>query len=338
MDGASRPKEEAMLDLAQLPGIVLLPFKALFGWGSPYGLPSLIGAFLFTLGFYALRRRSRPLGIADFFATIFPRRIVWSASSRLDLRMWAINGLVLSVVYGALSIGGVSCRDWTLAALTRVFGPSAPLIWPAPVVMALATLIGLLAYELAYYLGHWLFHRYAFLWEFHKVHHSAQTMTIFTELRQHPVEIMAFLNLGALIGGFALGVETYLFGPGAQPFTLLNGNLLLMGFLLTWGHLRHSHMWIAYRGLAGKLFQSPAHHQIHHSDNPAHWDKNLGFSLALWDWLFGTLYSPAAHREAIVFGVGSDNGDYRTVPDSFIRPVVKAWRQIAPAQPEAKRA
>ena len=80
--------------------------------------------------------------------------------------------------------------------------------------------------------------------------------------------------------------------PGVRPFTLLNGNILTMMFLLTYGHLRHSHMWIAFTGIAGRILQSPAHHQLHHSANPAHFDKNLGFALALWDWAFGTLAIP----------------------------------------------
>jgi sterol desaturase/sphingolipid hydroxylase (fatty acid hydroxylase superfamily) len=328
-----------MLDLTQLPAAFLLPFKAIFGWGSPYGLPSLFGAFLFMLGFYLIRRHSRPLGVVDYFQTMFPRRVMLSESTKLDMRLWVVNGLVLSVVYGAVSIGGVSCRDLTLGLLTKAFGASAPLPCPWPVAMALTTLVLLLAYELAYWFGHFLFHRYAFLWEFHKVHHSAETMTIFTELRQHPVEILAFINVIALFTGVALGVLTYAFGPGAQPFTLLNGNLLLMAFLLTWGHLRHSHIWIAYRGLAGRLFQSPAHHQLHHSDNPAHWDKNLGFSLAIWDWLFGTLYIPQFKREDITFGVGEESREFRSIADSFITPFVKSWRHVAPkASPKPKQA
>ena len=82
---------------------------------------------------------------------------------------------------------------------------------------------------------------------------------------------------------------------------LLNGNILTMAFLLTYGHLRHSNMWIAFTGIAGRILQSPAHHQLHHSANPAHFDKNLGFALALWDWAFGTLAIPAKTREPIVF-------------------------------------
>ena len=165
-------------------------------------------------------------------------------------------------------------------------------------------MLQLLASELAYWFAHYCFHKIPALWEFHKVHHSAEVMTTLTELRQHPVEIIAFMNLIGLSTGIVFGVMTYAFGPGVRPFTLLNGNILLMAFLVTYGHLRHSHMWIAFTGFAGRILQSPAHHQLHHSANPIHYDRNLGFALAVWDWAFGTLVIPERTRQQIVFGVG----------------------------------
>ena len=89
-------------------------------------------------------------------------------------------------------------------------------------------------------------------------------------------------------------------------------------------------MWIAFTGLAGKLLQSPAHHQIHHSDNPAHFEKNLGFALAFWDWVFGTLYIPAKTPEGIVFGVGADNALFRSTIGNYVMPVVRFAEHLAP--------
>ena len=65
--------------------------------------------------------------------------------------------------------------------------------------------------------------------------------------------------------------------------------------------------------------------------NPAHFDKNLGFALALWDWAFGTLAIPAKAREPIAFGVGELRGDFASATRSLIRPFVCAGEQIAPA-------
>ena len=85
-------------------------------------------------------------------------------------------------------------------------------------------------------------------------------------------------------------------------------------------------MWIPFTGLAGRILQSPAHHQIHHSDNPAHWDKNLGFALAVWDWAFGTLYIPERRARADPFRRRPDRGrvQHRAAQLSACRSCVSA--------------
>ncbi len=312
--------------------------RAMFAPGGPYGAPAMIGALLVATLWYARRRRARgrSANLKGFLRAVFPSRVVLHRSSLLDMRLWALNAVLLGFAYGLLAIGAVRCRDFVDGALTHVFGAHAPLPWPVWSVLAIATLGELLAYEFGYWFSHYLFHRLPFLWEFHKVHHSAQVLTTFTEMRQHPVEIVFFVNMIALTTGAVFGVNTYLFGAGAHPFTLLNGNIVLMIFLLTWGHLRHSHIWIAFTGFAGRLFQSPAHHQIHHSTNPVHFDKNLGFALAVWDWAFGTLYVPGKAREAMNFGIGETHGDFDTVGRSLARPFLRAGEALAaPANPSA---
>jgi sterol desaturase/sphingolipid hydroxylase (fatty acid hydroxylase superfamily) len=219
-------------------------------------------------------------------------------------------------------------RDATLGGLQHGFGTHAPLPVPIGLALLATTLAELLAYEFAYWSSHYAFHRVPALWRFHKVHHSAEVMTAFTELRQHPVEILVFVNAIALATGAVFGLMTYLFGPGTGHLTLLNMNIVTMIFLLTWGHLRHSHLWIPFRGVAGRLFQSPAHHQVHHSTDPAHFDKNLGFALAVWDWAFGTLHIPSVEREVKQFGVGEEAPEFDTVMKTLARPFVRASEDL----------
>jgi sterol desaturase/sphingolipid hydroxylase (fatty acid hydroxylase superfamily) len=309
-------------------GYTLANFKA----GGPYGIPSLVCTLLFAWGLFAWRRRQRGrrAELKLFLRSLFPKKIWLHRSTFLDMRLWLLNIAVLGVAYTWLAISGLAVRDGTVGALTRAFGEHVPTPWPWAIVMGITTLAALLAYELAYWFGHYLFHRFEFLWEFHKVHHSAEVMTTLTELRQHPVEILAFVNLIGLYTGLTLGVLTYVFGPGAHMFTLLNANIALMLFLMSWGHLRHSHIWLSFTGVAGRLFQSPAHHQIHHSVNPEHFNKNLGFALAVWDWLFGTLYIPAKQPEGVTFGVGDAHGDYDTILRTFVRPFVHSAEHLAP--------
>ena len=296
-----------------------------FGPYSPYGAPALGGALLFSALYYIGCRKSRARRISarGFVRTIFARRVILHPSSLIDLRLWALNGIVFASAYGLLGLGLFFWRDRIDSALIGVFGAHAPTHWPVWAVMTMATALQLLAYEFGYWLTHYGFHKIPALWEFHKVHHSAEVLTPLTELRQHPVEIIVVVNLIGLATGVTFGVMTYAFGPGVRPFTLLNGNILTMAFLLTYGHLRHTNMWIAFTGIAGRILHSPAHHQLHHSTNPAHFDKNFGFALALWDWAFGTLAIPAKTREPIVFGVGDEGAPFRSTLSALATPCAR---------------
>jgi sterol desaturase/sphingolipid hydroxylase (fatty acid hydroxylase superfamily) len=88
--------------------------------------------------------------------------------------------------------------------------------------------------------------------------------------------------------------------------------------------------WIAFTGLWGRLFLSPAHHQIHHSTNPIHFDKNLGSCLGIWDWLFGTLYVPGRTREKLRFGVEPKSQDAHTATGGLVTPLYNAFSHIKP--------
>jgi sterol desaturase/sphingolipid hydroxylase (fatty acid hydroxylase superfamily) len=296
-----------------------------FGLSSAYGAPALLGALAFAGLYYVGERRARGRrpSTRGFLRSMFPRRIVLHPSARVDMRLWLMNGVVLASAYGMLSGSLFFWRDAIDAGLVQAFGPRPPSAWPVAAVLALATVLQILAYELAYWLSHYALHKVPALWEFHKVHHSAEAMTIFTELRQHPVEILLVVNFIGFATGFVYGAMTYALGPGVRPFTLLGGNVLTMTFLLTWGHLRHSRMWIAFTGPAGKILHSPAHHQLHHSLDPVHHDKNFGFALSLWDWAFGTLVIPSRAREPIAIGVGAEAPRYRTVAGNLLGPVAR---------------
>ena len=138
-----------------------------------------------------------------------------------------------------------------------------------------------LAYELGYWLNHYLSHRIAFLWEFHKVHHTATVLTPLTNFRVHPVYMCIFLNILSLFTGLANGVGDYLFGQSPGQYGVNETNLILVFFIYLYVHLQHTQLWIPFTGWLGRVFMSPAHHQIHHSSDPAHFNKNMGSCLAL---------------------------------------------------------
>jgi sterol desaturase/sphingolipid hydroxylase (fatty acid hydroxylase superfamily) len=84
---------------------------------------------------------------------------------------------------------------------------------------------------------------------------------------------------------------------------------------------------------------SPAHHQIHHSEDPAHFNRNFGSCLCVWDWAFGTLHAPQARRERLRFGAAPEAGDApaHSVTGVLITPFLAAWRRLAPARPAQVR-
>jgi sterol desaturase/sphingolipid hydroxylase (fatty acid hydroxylase superfamily) len=167
------------------------------------------------------------------------------------------------------------------------------------------------------------------------VHHQAEVLSPLTVFRVHPLDTVIYYNILALFMGVANGVMCYAFGITAYQYALSDTNLILVIFIHAYVHLQHSHLWIAFRGLAGRIFMSPAHHQVHHSSNPVHFNKNLGSCLSLWDWLFGTLYVPAAQSENLRFGVAPDGRDAQTITALYISPVVHAARHLTGSRDES---
>ena len=190
-----------------------------------------------------------------------------------------------------------------------------------------------LAYELGYWFNHWLSHKVPLLWEFHKVHHTAEVLTPLTNFRVHPIYGWIFANILAFSTAVANGFGNYMFGDTAYQYALSDTNIILVLFIHAYVHLQHTHMWISFRGALGRVFVSPAHHQVHHSADPKHFNKNYGSCLALWDWMFGTLYIPAKQREPLVFGV-TDHQNAHTVKAELVDPFVKAAGHLKPALPK----
>ncbi|MGA7773932.1 MAG: sterol desaturase family protein [Pseudolabrys sp.] len=190
-----------------------------------------------------------------------------------------------------------------------------------------------LAYELGYWFNHWLSHKVPLLWEFHKVHHNAEVLTPLTNFRMHPVYTWVFTNILAFSAAFANGFGNYMFGETAYQYAMSDTNIILVLFIHAYVHLQHSHMWIAFRGVLGRIFVSPAHHQVHHSANPKHFNKNFGSCHALWDWMFGTLYVPEKKREPLTFGF-SGQPDAHTLKGELVDPFINAAGHIWPKRPE----
>jgi len=294
--------------------------------GSHFSLTSLACALAIATVFVAYRRhrRGRPIRPRVILRALFPRRILTSPSNFADLGYLFFNVFLASLLFGWAALSYQFLTNGIMGALAAAFGPPAPTTLPAFVARAVITVMLFLAYELGYWLNHYLSHRVAFLWEFHRVHHTATVLTPVTNFRVHPVYTFVFVNILAISTAIANGVGNYMFGETAYQYALSDTNIILVIFIHTYVHLQHTELWIPFSGALGRVFMSPAHHQVHHSTNPAHFNKNMGSCLALWDWMFGTLYVPAKEPEKLSFGVDPDDARVHTITGAYLDPFVRA--------------
>jgi sterol desaturase/sphingolipid hydroxylase (fatty acid hydroxylase superfamily) len=311
--------------------------KLLFSLGSDFSLTSLAAALAIAIAFFVWQRvkRGRRVRWKTIARALFPRRILRSRSHQADIGYLFFNVFVFGVVFSWAILSYQSVSNGIIEALVALLGSPSPSTLPPYVGRAIITLMLFLAYELGYWFNHWLSHKVPLLWEFHKVHHTAQVLTPLTNFRVHPVYTWIFANILALSAAIANGFGNYLFGDTTYQYALSDTNIILVLFIHVYVHLQHSHMWIAFHGLAGRIFVSPAHHQVHHSDNPKHFNKNFGSCLALWDWMFGTLYVPAKEREPLTFGF-ADRPDAHTVRGELVAPLINAAAHLKSLAPRRR--
>jgi len=302
------------------------PIIALFSLANPFSVYSLLGATLTAFLWYVLtRRRTFARRVRAFGRVAFSRRFWTHRSTLLDLKLFFVSNFVNAI--GIVSVFAISyaASGATQALLGHVIAPA-----PAAAQASLGITLGMallywVVFDLGYWFAHWLMHRIPVLWEFHKVHHSAEVLSPLTEWRQHPVELFLFpLCTGTTIG-VLYGAAEHLLGLQRQGLSLFWINMLLLAYSMTLLHLRHSQVWIPVRGWLGYVIQSPAHHQIHHSTDPKHFNKNLGYGLSIWDWAFRTLYIPEK-REALQFGLGAESHEHDGIVSVLTLPFIKAGR------------
>ncbi|HEY8269181.1 MAG TPA: sterol desaturase family protein [Xanthobacteraceae bacterium] len=320
-----------------LSAVVLQFFKKLqsifFSSGSTFSLTSLLCALCIAAVFVVIKRRqkNRPIRFRTLVRALFPKRITASPSHGADIAYFFLAVFVFGLVFGWAVLSYQVISNGVTGLLVATFGAIQPTVLPEIVSRSSITLVLFLAYELAYWLDHYLSHRVPILWEFHKVHHSANVLTPLTVFRVHPVDSVVFGNIVAIVTGIANGSMNYVFGITAYQYAVTDSNIILVLFVHAYVHLQHTHLWIPFRGVLGRILQSPAHHQIHHSDNPVHFNKNLGSCLAVWDWLFGTLYIPRKEPERLNFGIDPSHGDVHSIAHGLVDPIFRAASHLTPA-------
>jgi sterol desaturase/sphingolipid hydroxylase (fatty acid hydroxylase superfamily) len=295
----------------------------------------LLSSLILALGLHAYLRRNRPDTVpSNPFAYLFPRKIYLHKSAIADYQFFLIDRVMFALMLPVALVFVNPVTDATAGGLTRLFGPLAE-PWNSGVwVTVLATLSQIVLTDFLLFYLHYLFHKVPVLWEFHKVHHSAEVMTPLTAYRMHPVEVVIDMNVTAVATGILLGIFVYLTGGGHPGYTAFGVNIVQVAFYVVGFNLRHSHVPLGYGSVISQVLVSPWMHQVHHSRETRHLDTNMGFIFSFWDRLFGTLYVPKSDEADYALGLTTgEHVHFHGVLAMYFRPFANlARRWLKPAK------
>lgn len=136
-----------------------------------------------------------------------------------------------------------------------------------------AYIVVLILFDFCFYWAHRFGHEVNLFWGAHIVHHQSEEYNLTVALRQSWIHSLlafifflpiAFLGIDILTLGICAGINS---------------------FYQFWIHtkaIKRMPKWFEF------IFNSPAHHRVHHGVNPKYIDKNHGGMFIIWDRLFGT--------------------------------------------------
>jgi sterol desaturase/sphingolipid hydroxylase (fatty acid hydroxylase superfamily) len=165
----------------------------------------------------------------------------------------------------------------------------------------------LLLTDLTQYGIHRLFHRVPWLWRFHAVHHSAETMDWLAGSRLHLVDVVvtrALTYVPIYVLGFAEApLFAYIVFVSAQA-TFIHANIRFDPAPLRW------------------ILATPRFHHWHHAAETEAMDKNFAVHLPLIDRLFGTAYLPEGRWPA-AYGLAHGG----TLPEGYARQLIAPFKR-----------
>lgn len=206
------------------------------------------------------------LALAEFIFPIYKERKQIMTRWLSNFSLSFINVAVLRLIFPFLAAQFAIMMSEYQIGMLNVVGFSG----------VLTVILAIILLDLAIYWQHILSHKWPLLWRLHKVHHSDQDIDLSTAIRFHPLEIMLSMGfkfiLIAIIGAPVLAVVIF-------ELILSSGSLF-------------NHSNIRFSARFDRLMQwvvvTPNMHRIHHSDQPIETNSNYGFSISLWDRLFGS--------------------------------------------------
>jgi sterol desaturase/sphingolipid hydroxylase (fatty acid hydroxylase superfamily) len=280
--------------------------------------------------FIAYRRTTDRMSFAEFFEFAVPREVILHPSAKADLLFYVTKKLLMPILMIPAGVTFVVAVGWaTRTLLATIFQVEPPLLAgePGPLTVVVFTATMLLAYDLSYYLYHVAQHRWPILWELHKVHHSAEVLVGITKDRVHPLDELMNRMWDGVIPGICFGLWS-LFSLNLVELTVFGVNVYVMRNILMMDFVRHTHYKISF-GPLNNLVICPHWHQLHHSTDPRHYDKNFGLLFSFWDRFFGTLCVPRPDEDFKFGLIDRDVRDYQSLRGLYWMPLRRMARHVA---------
>ena len=257
-------------------------------------------------------------------------RVLRSDGYRLaDVWYYFLHSLtgVLPLTVAFISLGSSEFNNqlstWMNAGFSSTF--DAGLILNNQVLfLALAVLF----IDLSHYIKHRCQHSISLIWDLHEFHHSASEMTIFNNFRESPHQGIFTNTITLPLTAFsAFALDKTLPNVSIYAILFTYGVYMLVFSFNTF--LGHSSTKVIYPKPISWIFMSPSLHWIHHSNDPAHYDKNFGLVFTFWDRLFGSYLSEAHIVDITAFGVtNSQYNKFHPIYSWLALPYIKIMRRL----------
>jgi len=222
------------------------------------------------------------LGLMAMYILLMAWEAIFPARKLPPIRFWRIKGIVAFFLFFFLST--------YLPLFYARWLPSAQLVDLTNMNVAIASVAGILLYELGMYVWHLSMHKSNALWRiFHQMHHSAERLDTYGAFFFSPFDMIGFTLLGSVCFSLVMGLPP-------QAVTIV---LLVTNFFSIFQHAN-----VRTPSLLGYIIQRPESHAVHHAKGVHAFNYS---DLPVFDLIFGTFRNPKEYVRETGFFDGASS-------------------------------
>jgi sterol desaturase/sphingolipid hydroxylase (fatty acid hydroxylase superfamily) len=188
----------------------------------------LLSAFVISFLWLTIVKKEK---IKQTINKIFDKKVFISKSAQADYILFLLNIIILMflspLLISQLAIAHIVFEYLHSQTILMPLNIETNNLWIIPTFFTLSYFI---LDDFTKYITHALMHKVPVLWEIHKTHHSARTLTPLTIFRTHPIEGVIFVIRSAFTQGIVISTFYYVYGGNITFVTILGANLFSFWF------------------------------------------------------------------------------------------------------------